>query len=163
MSYKENEVLRIQPHLNFPICELWRKKKLFVPGKAFLSLMKKRLQQPFSWHPWCWTWCCNPHWWWWSSRDSRCDWSPSRSARSWWWQARRSPRRSRCGTCPPWWWRSSGCHGWSLVSLKSWDKPINFFPTCGFLCQGAGLNPWTGNTKGGSIFVPLTSCLTGLD
>jgi hypothetical protein len=22
---------------------------------------------------------------------------------------------------------------------------------------------WTGNTKGGSITVPLTSCLTGLD
>ncbi len=25
------------------------------------------------------------------------------------------------------------------------------------------LNEWSGNTKGGSITVPLTSCLTGLD
>jgi hypothetical protein len=28
---------------------------------------------------------------------------------------------------------------------------------------GKGFSIWAGNTKGGSITVPLTSCLTGLD
>jgi hypothetical protein len=39
-------------------------------------------------------------------------------------------------------------------------KPIKLF--C-FVTLDGGLRPVPGNTKGGSITVPLTSCLTGLN
>ncbi len=42
-----------------------------------------------------------------------------------------------------------------------WENPLNFLKVT--LQLQHTLNTWTGNTKGGSINVPLTSCLTHLE